>query len=417
MASGEVSIRVTAKDGATRVLAGIESRLKSFSSGVRSIGASLIGGFGIGAAVSAVSGLVRRLDDIGDAAANLDVTTDVFQALQAVGRQTNNAFGDVQKTFEKVRKAQSDIGSDKRLQSLFEKLNIDAGAFRQLKTEDAMSVLGKAVSESTNQFDALNVVTEIFGDKIGPKLVAMLRSVAGDGFDPVIARAKATGQIVSRTAIDWASTWADAWEASKKGYETFFGQLASGAVMTFSKLEESTMDVEAAALSMVAAYEGGLMPAEKLLQILTRMGRIDLMPKLKEGLPQGDAGFTQQGRNSGAEHAIEAVAKAENDRRVKAMTAEARLVDLKVQQIDAERQIQQFGRDSEKGLQARLALADILNQTEAVGVELAGKQADAKTKVLDIEQRIAAMNEAREQNGLEALRDQLGMLNQQIAAR
>jgi len=237
MASGEVSILISAKDGASRVLAGIEDRMKKFGSSVAGTMTQIAAGFGIGFGVTQiVSGLknaVEQIDRLADSASNLGVSTDAFQALQWVATKTGNSFEQVQQVFEKVKIAQSGIG-DKKIQDALAQLGISAQKFASLKPEDAFAQLGRAITNANDPLQAFKEVTEIFGEKLGPKMLEMLRSVAGDGFGAVIDQAKAAGAVLEEELVQKVSKAADQWDAFKKR------MMVAGAEAMFDKYEAKT---------------------------------------------------------------------------------------------------------------------------------------------------------------------------------
>jgi hypothetical protein len=237
MASGEVSILISAKDGASRVLAGIEDRMKKFGSSVAGTMTQIAAGFGIGFGVTQiVSGLknaVEQIDRLADSASNLGVSTDAFQALQWVATKTGNSFEQVQQVFEKVKIAQSGIG-DKKIQDALAQLGISAQKFASLKPEDAFAQLGRAITNANDPLQAFKEVTEIFGEKLGPKMLEMLRSVAGDGFGAVIDQAKAAGAVLEEELVQKVSKAADQWDAFKKR------MMVAGAEVMFDKYEAKT---------------------------------------------------------------------------------------------------------------------------------------------------------------------------------
>lgn len=209
MASGEVSIIVSAKDGVTRVLAGIEGSFRNFGKALSGTMGQLGLGLGIVGAVNAAKNLVNSLDAIGDAADNLGVTTDAFQALQGVASTTGNSFENVVRALEMVKKAQAEAGSDTKLQENLKALGVSVEKFRAMKPEDALALLGKGFAEAADGTRAYSAVSDIFGSKVGPKMVAMLRQIAGDGLDPVIAKMRELGQVQDEVIIKQASEISD----------------------------------------------------------------------------------------------------------------------------------------------------------------------------------------------------------------
>jgi hypothetical protein len=219
MASGEIKLLVSAKDGATRVLSGIEGSVKRFGKALSSVAGQMGMGLGFGAIVSWLVDAVKGLDAIGDAADNLGVTTDALQALNAVARTTGNDLGQVQKSLESVLKAQANLGEDKKLQENLRTLGIDFEKFINLKPEDALALIGKQLGNAADKTAAFSAVSDILGAKVGPRMAAMLKQIGGDSLDGVIQKMKAAGQVADEELVKRAGAAMDNFSASMNSWK------------------------------------------------------------------------------------------------------------------------------------------------------------------------------------------------------
>lgn len=276
MATGEVSIMVRAQDGATRVLAGIDAQFRSFASGLKGLAGSLGVGIGFGAAVAGAKALVSELGNIADSAEQVGISTDSWQALRYAATQTGQSMEKVEQALIKVQSAQANVGSDKKLQDAFRALNIDVARFVSLKPDDALAVLGQALNGATDKTEAFSAVTDIFGEKVGPRMMSMLKQIAGEGFDPFIAKAIEAGQVSSKAAIEFADTWDSAIKSTIQSYKSMIVNFASGGLQKAMDDQSSQLDTLAA--QFVKAYDAGVIGADKLRERLIALNREGMMP-------------------------------------------------------------------------------------------------------------------------------------------
>lgn len=142
----------------------------------------IAGAFGVGAIISFGRSMLQTADamkQFGDAT-NLDMRSMV--ALKTVGAENNMNFDQMSKVLGKLRNAQGEVVSlSAPMLDALRKLGITAEEFVGVPVDEILEKIAKQFKESGGTADAFNAVTALFGEKIGPKMLDMLRSLADEG--------------------------------------------------------------------------------------------------------------------------------------------------------------------------------------------------------------------------------------------
>jgi hypothetical protein len=176
MAQAEIKTVATLDNAPFKAgIGGMSSQL----SGLKGI---IAGAFSVGAIVSFGRSMLQTADSmkqIGDAT-NLQMGSMV--ALKTVAAENNMGFDQMSKVLGKLRNAQGEVVSlSKPMLDALQKLGITAEEFVGIPVDEVLEKIAKKFSESGGSADAFNAVTAIFGEKIGPKMMDMLRALADEG--------------------------------------------------------------------------------------------------------------------------------------------------------------------------------------------------------------------------------------------
>lgn len=170
------------KTVATLDNAPFKAGISGMSSQLAGMKGMIAGAFTVGAVVSFGRSMLQVADNmkqVGDAT-NLQMGSMV--ALKTVATENNMDFDQMSKVLGKLRDAQGEVASlSKPMLEALQKLGITAEEFVGIPVDEVLEKIGKKFSESGGSADAFNAVTAIFGEKIGPKMMDMLRALADEG--------------------------------------------------------------------------------------------------------------------------------------------------------------------------------------------------------------------------------------------
>lgn len=263
-------------DGAHRKTQGFERGFARTAGNLRGALGRVAAGLGIGLGLQQIAAVVKGLADLKDAAARADVSTDVFQALSVAADHSGNSIEQVSQLLDKVRGRLAAInggesGADK-LAEQFARLGISVGDIATMRPEDALAKMGAALRDGGASAEEFNAINEVFGERIGPKMVEMLKEIAGsDGIGAYTDAMKKAGQITKQTAIEMADVWDDAVKDSKRAWRSLLSSLATGFRKDPLGLERIQEQVEVLRKDM----EMGALTAAQYNDLVSKLGRDD----------------------------------------------------------------------------------------------------------------------------------------------
>ena len=182
-----------------------EGRTKRFQDRLSSMGRSLAGAFSVVSIVRATKGLVDFASSIRHTADNLGVTTDELQGLNATALKSGVAVDALTKALAKIKDAQDNLragGEDaKRYADALAAMGLSQKKFIQAGPAEALALVGRAYSEAGESTEAFSAISDILGERIGPRLISMLRELGDDGLQGVIDKAKEAGMVIEDELI------------------------------------------------------------------------------------------------------------------------------------------------------------------------------------------------------------------------
>lgn len=171
---------------------------KSLAAAGRMIGAA----FSVGALMQAGRSLVSWASNASQAAQNAGILTSEMIALNQVGLQGGLAVDDMGKMLSKLQNELfSAAGGSAESAKKFQELGLSV---EDLARMDPTSMLQAVARAAFNTATPLQMLSDVFGDKLGPKAVSVLRDIAQNGLPEV-------GEAVGRTA-DQIEALGDKWD-------------------------------------------------------------------------------------------------------------------------------------------------------------------------------------------------------------
>jgi hypothetical protein len=159
-------------------------------------------GVAVGAFVALSKGALDLAAGLKDTALQVGINVEALQALHYAATQNGSSVGSMNKALEKLRlNTQAAAEGNKQQAEAFATLGINVADFLRLPLEKRYEAIGKAVQNSRDKQAAFNAVSEIFGAKIGPDQIAVLNSLATQGFPATAKAAAEAGQVMKAETV------------------------------------------------------------------------------------------------------------------------------------------------------------------------------------------------------------------------
>ena len=179
---------------------GFESGLKRTRKGINQVGkwgaaaaaAALVG------AAAVVNAQRKVLDSLAKTSDALDIQQEKLQALQHIGELTGISAETMNKSLAKMQK---NLGNAARKgeesAEALEDIGINVQEIINLKPDEQMEVLAKALSGVSNQAIKASISNDIFG-RSGVKMLKMMEQLKSEGLDPTVKALDKMGISLSR---------------------------------------------------------------------------------------------------------------------------------------------------------------------------------------------------------------------------
>jgi hypothetical protein len=151
---------------------------KSFAN----IGAAMGSYLTVGAIVGFTKSVIDLGSKISDAAYAANMSIERYQTLAAVGKDTGIAFDQIQKSIIASNKAviEASNGSAK-YEKLLSDLGLSAGQLKAMEMDKQFEAIAIAASKVANPQERMNALSEIFGARVGPRMLEMMDKISGSG--------------------------------------------------------------------------------------------------------------------------------------------------------------------------------------------------------------------------------------------
>jgi len=225
--------------------------------------------------VAAVIGLSKSALDLAgrltDVSQNLGINIEALQALENLHARNGVAAEQFAAGLTKVKNNIYEAAHGGKAQKeALDALGISAVKLLKLAPERQYEAIAKAVLRSKDQTAAFNAASAIFGEKVGPKLMASLRELAGEGFDHLLKSEQEAGRVMGTETAAGLDRAGDAIEDFRKRAIIAIGNIIvnfrseEGLAVLWAQFERivvsfglGVLDAISEANSMVGAVLGG----------------------------------------------------------------------------------------------------------------------------------------------------------------
>lgn len=298
-AQGVTLRQLKAIEGAVNTSArGMESRFATVGSTITRSLASLGAGISFAALTRGVGQAVSDLGDLGEAAQSAGLSVEKLQELQfgglAVGVATEQLVQAMGAFNSRIAEAARNGGD------LYEVLKangiaiLDAnGNFRE--TSAILDDVADAIKNATSEQERLNLAGEVFGERIGRRLIPLLIQ-GSEGLRKMAEEARRTGFVVEesivnaadRAADKWNQFWAQFWKSAAAdagtliaGFEQVFGS-AEGFAEAFLNVLRGVQTEQQKQVAAAEEYRAKLAEINQLVEdrnaLIERGFSLDSLP-------------------------------------------------------------------------------------------------------------------------------------------
>ena len=250
----------------------------------------VLAGISVGALAAFTKNAIDTVGGLGELADQVGVSTDALQALSLASTQAGISGEELQRGLAALTRRIADAAAgEQTAEQAFARLGI---AFRNTEgqarpTESVLVDIAERLREFENPAERAAVVTSMFGDRIGQKLIPLL-SQGREGLVAMTAEAIRFGTIASPELIAKADEAADKVAALSASFSAFANNMVA--------------NVAPAIVSVIDGLNRlifGLSTAERRaqldLQISAAQGRIEQLQEGSTGVPPGRRGSIRSG--------------------------------------------------------------------------------------------------------------------------
>lgn len=161
---------------------------------------------GLAAGAAAFAALAKGALDLSaalrDNSTALGINVEKLQALIYAAEQNGSSQDQLMKALEKTKIGfqKAAEGGESQVRAM-EKLRLSSERMAALPLEKKFEALAIAYAKSSDKAEAYNAVSELLGEKVGPKMIATLQDLAVNGLDSVAKSAANAGHMMSAETI------------------------------------------------------------------------------------------------------------------------------------------------------------------------------------------------------------------------
>lgn len=209
----------TLKDAGTiaeRQVKSIESKFDKMNPGMAGLRRAFfaVGSAVVGAGIiSKFKSMVDGLGKINDLAERAQVSTDFIQALGFSVSQAGGSMEDAARAAQRFGKELGEVGTqDNYLTRLLKANGVDVKRIAG-DSAAAFDAYAKIVANARNPQEALNMVSQVFGDKVGPKMLTTIQQIAKVGLPAFIEQMREAGHVLEEGIIKKGDQISDQFDA------------------------------------------------------------------------------------------------------------------------------------------------------------------------------------------------------------
>ena len=162
----------------------------------------------IGAAVNSAQQIKNQSEDLGIGAQAYQVLAMAAEHSAVPITKVNMALAEFKKNIDEA----ADGGGKA---SIFEKLGLNPEALATMPLDQAFAAYANAIANATDQSEAFNDNIALLGQRNGPQMLAVLRSIANGGFDEMNRAMVASGEVMDDALTNRLTKLATKWEDFK----------------------------------------------------------------------------------------------------------------------------------------------------------------------------------------------------------
>jgi hypothetical protein len=215
---------------ALNTLQGFHNRARSLVGGIQNLLAA-------GLAAKAVKSAIDYGGALTDAATAARTTAEVVGVLNAKAVQTGAGIDQLRQIMVKTSTQTADaIAGNEKLGAAYAALHIDTRSFLALPVEERLAAIGRGYVDSGKSQEAYNAMVEIFGERVGPKMVEVLEDLGTRGFSQMRREAIAAGLVLSELDAQNLDSLGDAMTRWKTRALVAIGEVVSGLTDLYKRL-------------------------------------------------------------------------------------------------------------------------------------------------------------------------------------
>lgn len=223
------------------------------------------------AGLFSAAGLMRMVGEsvayasaITDAAEATRTGIEELQVLYMVARDAGLATERLVMAQSKMAQAPVEAArGNKMLQESFRVLNIDLERFQGMRPEQQLEALGRAYLDAGKSVQAYTALSDILGERAGPKMIEMLVRLGSRGFATARREAEALGLVLDEVAAKRLDKVADSVEQTKTKVSVMINEMIAGLLKAkdvmdklvlskpLNEAEKSRTEAEAEALNQL----------------------------------------------------------------------------------------------------------------------------------------------------------------------
>lgn len=220
--------------------------------------ADSVASLGIGAVTAAFvalsKGAVELAGRLADTAVNVGINVESLQALEAQHKRNGVPAEQLTKALEKIRAGvQAAREGDEKAVITLAKLGLKWQDLAALPLEKKYERIARAQLNAKDKSEAYSAICDLFGEKVGPRLMGSLNELAQDGFPAIAAASKKNGQIMAAETIVALDRAGDAIDDFKKK-----ATVAIGSIIVNFRSEEGIKLLGMQFLRVAGAFGAGI---------------------------------------------------------------------------------------------------------------------------------------------------------------
>ena len=239
--------------------------------------AAVLSGGALGAAIVAlghqIRNLVGQLDDIGDSAERIGVSTEVFQAMRFALEDAGGKAEDMDKAMARLSDGISEAAlGTTYLTKVFQANGIairdQSGEMKSL--EELLPSIAQLFAGLSSQSDKVKLSADLFGRQAGPKMIAVMEQLARSSLPAFVQSGKEAGAVIDNELIRKAGELDKEFRAAEAAIGKAFKEVAvttapllvsalNGIVAALQKLKDFSEKA-----NIAAALDNGTASAEQL---------------------------------------------------------------------------------------------------------------------------------------------------------